>query len=241
MGIPKAASSPGAIFQIELGAEFAYVQFLEKSTADVVRLLPGIYRSMPDLEPLAAGPELAYAMVHILHLAKTGDDVKYVGTFDIPPFVPRPQTFLLQELRDGRCRILIEDREEIVRLSPEILRRMPRFGIPGLPIFLEQIYQLNGRVGVSPEATGAVGPSGVTHYAYFADEDAAREAKGSIERGVSNVTVSIEGEEYDGARRTRLQVLDGTLPPKPERLAATLAKIIRMAGGSYDGFDAPVE
>jgi len=241
MGIPKAASSPGAIFQIELGAQFAYVQFIEKSLGDVVRVLPGIYRSMPDLKSLAAGPELDYALVKIHRMARTGDDVKYVGTFEIPPFVPRPQAFLMQELRDGRCRVWIEGREEKVCLPPEVIARMPRFSIPGLPHFLERIYELNGRVAMAPEATGTGGPSGVTHYASFTDENAAREAKGSIERGFTNITVTIEDQEPDDAGLTRLQVLDGVLPPKPERLVATLAEIIRGAGGKYEGFDAPIE
>jgi hypothetical protein len=240
MRLPKAANTPGAVFAIETSRGYAYVQYVNPGVADAIRILPGIYVEEPNLNALVGGEDLGLQLFCVRALARDAlDSLKYVDWFPLPRGLgDSPAIFVQQRLKDGSYHVTVGYENKIMPLGDSEAAVLPRFSIPGLPIFQRRLLEMNGLVP-DPEPAERAVAAAVTHFLYFPSSALAKKAKHAVEEAVGGVSVVLEGDFGEDECEKYLVTVHDDHVSEPTRLIPILTRIAHAEGGEYDGLDAP--
>jgi hypothetical protein len=233
----------GDVLELDVGAGKAYLQLINRNDeyGPLIRVLPGIYETRPDLESLSKGGD-AFLTFFPVDAALSRGIVRRLGSFDVPkerrsfpafkiPGGISPSGEILNWwIWDGK------DERRVDELTEEQLD-LPVAEIVNDTALRERIssgwrHRDAGRYGAASEDRQEDNVTfGTTHFAYFADPAVARPAAVRLEE-FGHVEIEHPSDAKDA---TLIRVLT----PDADECEA-IRRVVEQLGGEYDGTETAV-
>lgn len=258
-------SKVGDVAEIRTGQGLAYVQYThyDKDMAALVRVLPGLYDSRPDLEVLVLQREL-YFVFYTLEYARRKEQVEIVCNLPVPEWA-RSQPLMRHasgRTREGkitgwrmvpalspltvdfliRTPVIRELTQEQKRLSihhlwphPVMVKELARGWTPELAESLEEHDRAESRARRASQDLAPATDEVMSHYLYFPTLVDAERAGEQLRDGGYRVEVreGADGESW-------LALAKGARPKTGEemdRLRTQMESLAAQHRGDYDGWE----
>jgi hypothetical protein len=265
MTTKKAKAKIGDVFEIETPAGLAYVQFTHDlpQVAQLVRVLPGLYPTRPDVRALAQQKELYFAFYFLSNAFLKGQ-VAVVSNEPVPSWA-KPFPTMRHRAWDGSCWFIgegslwyqlggVSRMQKVLELTPEqrklsissylsphpaMVKELARGWTPERDDEFQRLDALEGQADDARNAESAdQEPTFVDHYLYFPK-------KSNAERAAQRLTAKDWAVEVkrgaDGESWLTLARQPAPIEEDIEEIRDELERLAGELGGEYDGWGAAVK
>jgi hypothetical protein len=260
--VTKKRAKLGDVGEIVTPAGFAYVQYTHMGSFGIplVRVLPGLYGSRPDIQQLAREKELYFVFYSIESAWRQGQ-IQIVGNEPIPEWArPFPvmrhwvfdNSWLIGDGYEGMTRENIRRMVRVRDLTPEqkrlsisvirphvvMVKELARGWTPERAKEFSHLNALESKARLEAEQSlGQPKPNFLDHYLYFPKKSDSQKAAARLrEKGW---TVEVR-KGADGENWLTLAKQPAPIEEDIEEIREELERLADDLGGEYDGWGAAV-